>query len=48
MIAFLDVPYTYEDFKEHDLVIGSGSILVIDERTSVIEILTLYSRFLLT
>lgn len=38
---------TYEDFKEHDLVIGSGSILVIDERTSVIDFLRYTQDFFL-
>ncbi len=43
----LDMPYTYEDFKSNDLIIGSGSILVIDERTSVIDFLRYTQDFFL-
>ena len=45
--SILDVPYTYEDFDAHDLIIGSGSILVIDERTSVIDFLRYTQDFFL-
>lgn len=43
----LDVPYTYEDFAKNNLIIGSGSVLVIDERTSVIDFLRYTQDFFL-
>ncbi len=43
----LDMPYTYEEFKKNDLIIGSGSVLVIDERTSVIDFLRYTQDFFL-
>ncbi len=33
----VDTPYTYEDFHKNNLVIGSGGILVVDDRTRVID-----------
>ncbi len=41
------IPRRDTKFKEHDLVIGSGSILVIDERTSVIDFLRYTQDFFL-
>ncbi len=35
----LDIPYSYESFAANNLIIGSGSVLVVDERTSVIDFL---------
>ena len=35
----LDIPYTYESFAKNNLIIGSGSVLVVDERTSAIDFL---------
>ena len=43
----LDMPYTYEDFKANNIIIGSGSILVIDDRTSVIDFLRYTQDFFL-
>lgn len=43
----LDIPYSYEDFAKNNLIIGSGSILVIDERTSVIDFLRYTQDFFL-
>jgi len=35
--ALVDTPYTYDDLHKVNLVIGSGGILVVDERTRVID-----------
>ncbi|MDQ0204685.1 complex I 51 kDa subunit family protein [Pectinatus haikarae] len=43
----LDISYSYEDFAKNNLIIGSGSILVIDERTSVIDFLRYTQDFFL-
>ena len=43
----LDVPYSYESFTANNLIIGSGSVLVIDERTSVIDFLRYTQDFFL-
>ena len=41
----LDKPYTYEDMATNNLMIGSGAILVIDERTSVLDFLRMNQEF---
>ena len=41
----LDTPYTYEDLAAVGLTVGSGGILVIDERTSVIDFLRMNQEF---
>lgn len=41
----LDTPYTYEDLKKAGLSVGSGAILVVDERTSVIDFLRTTQSF---
>ena len=41
----LDVPYTYEDLAAAGVGVGSGGMLVIDERTSVIEFLRMNQEF---
>jgi protein hymB len=41
----LDKPYTYEDMAANNLMIGSGAILVIDERTSVLDFLRMNQEF---
>ena len=41
----LDKPYTYEDMAANHLMIGSGAILVIDERTSVLDFLRMNQEF---
>ncbi len=41
----LDTPYTYEDLAAIGLTVGSGGILVIDERTSVIDFLRMNQEF---
>ena len=44
--AQLDTPYTYKDMKAADLTaIGSGAVLVVDERTSVIGFLRMTQQF---
>lgn len=43
----LDIPYSYEAFAANNLIIGSGSVLVIDERTSVIDFLRYTQDFFL-
>ncbi len=35
--SLIDTPYTYEDLKKVGLIIGSGAILVVDDRTKVID-----------
>lgn len=35
--AIVDTPYTYEDLAKQGLVVGSGGILVADDRTRVID-----------
>ena len=41
----LDTPYTYEDLKRSGVTVGSGAILVIDDRTSLIEFLQSTQEF---
>ena len=44
--AQLDTPYTYKGMKQADLTaIGSGAVLVVDERTSVIGFLRMTQEF---
>ena len=35
--SMVDTPYTYEDLGKQGLVVGSGGILVVDDRTRVID-----------
>ncbi len=41
----LDVPYTYDDLKKAGVTVGSGAILVIDARTSVLDFLRMNQAF---
>lgn len=41
----LDTPYTYEDLSRFTVTVGSGAILVVDERTSVLEFLRVTQEF---
>ena len=41
----LDTPYTYEDLKSINLTVGSGGVLVVDDRTSVIDFLRMNQEF---
>ncbi len=41
----LDVPYTYDDLKAAGVTVGSGAILVIDARTSVLDFLRINQAF---
>ncbi len=41
----LDIPYTYDDLQKAGVIVGSGAILVIDERTSVIDFLRATQAF---
>ncbi len=43
--AILDTPYTYDDLKAAGVTVGSGAILVIDERTSVLDFLRMTQAF---
>lgn len=43
--AILDTPYTYDDLKTAGVTVGSGAILVIDERTSVLDFLRMTQSF---
>lgn len=41
----LDTPYTYDDLKAAGVTVGSGSILVVDNRTSVLDFLRITQDF---
>ena len=41
----LDTPYTYDDLKAAGVTVGSGSILVVDSRTSVLDFLRMTQAF---
>ncbi len=41
----LDTPYTYDDLKKAGVTVGSGSVLVIDDRTSVLDFLRMTQDF---
>lgn len=41
----LDTPYTYQDLRAAGVMVGSGGILVIDERTSVLDFLRMNQDF---
>lgn len=41
----LDTPYTYEDLRKAGVGVGSGAILVVDDRTSVIDFLITTQKF---
>lgn len=43
--SILDTPYTYEDLRKAGVGVGSGAILVVDERTSVIDFLKTTQEF---
>ncbi|MBP3722206.1 MAG: SLBB domain-containing protein, partial [Selenomonadaceae bacterium] len=43
--AILDTPYTYQDLRAAGVMVGSGGILVIDERTSVLDFLRMNQDF---
>ncbi len=43
--AILDTPYTYEDLEKAGVGVGSGAVLVVDERTSVLDFLRITQRF---
>ncbi|HBT79274.1 MAG: SLBB domain-containing protein [Selenomonas sp.] len=41
----LDTPYTYQDLRAHGVMVGSGALCVVDERTSVIDFLRINQDF---
>jgi NADH-quinone oxidoreductase subunit F len=41
----LDTPYTYDDLKKAGVTVGSGSVLVIDDRTTVLDFLRMTQDF---
>ena len=43
--AVLDVPYGYDELKAAGVTVGSGAILVVDERTSVLDFLRINQAF---
>ena len=43
--SILDTPYTYDDLRAAGVMVGSGALLVIDKRTSVIEFLRMNQEF---
>ncbi|MBQ5419808.1 MAG: hypothetical protein IIU24_06835, partial [Selenomonas sp.] len=45
MEIVFDTPYTYEDLRAAGVMVGSGGILVIDKRTSVLDFLRMNQEF---
>lgn len=43
--SILDTPYTYDDLKAAGVGVGSGALLVIDKRTSVLDFLRMNQEF---
>ncbi len=43
--SILDTPYAYDELRAAGVTVGSGAILVIDERTSVLEFLRMNQEF---
>lgn len=43
--SILDTPYTYENLRAAGVGVGSGAILVVDERTSVVDFLRMTQAF---
>ena len=43
--SYWDVPYTYDDLEKAGVNVGTGALLVIDERTSVLDFLTITQDF---
>ena len=43
--SILDTPYTYDDLRAAGVMVGSGAMLVIDKRTSVIDFLRMNQEF---
>lgn len=43
--SMLDVPICYQAFKENDITIGSGAVLVVDETTSTMDFLEHIYKF---
>jgi NADH-quinone oxidoreductase subunit F len=43
--SVLDTPYTYDDLRAAGVMVGSGGLLVIDERTSVLDFLRMNQEF---
>ena len=41
----LDTPYTYQDLRAAGVMVGSGALCVVDERTSVIDFLRINQDF---
>lgn len=41
----LDTPYTYDDLKKAGVTVGSGAILVVDDRTTVLDFLRTTQAF---
>ena len=43
--SILDTPYTYDDLRAAGVMVGSGGMLVIDKRTSVLDFLRMNQEF---
>ncbi|SHL10377.1 NADH-quinone oxidoreductase subunit F [Selenomonas ruminantium] len=43
--SILDTPYTYDDLRAAGVMVGSGGLLVIDKRTSVLDFLRMNQEF---
>lgn len=43
--SLLDTPYTYEDFQKSGLDVGSGAVLVVDDRTKIIDFIQSIQAF---
>ncbi|MEN8157536.1 MAG: NADH-ubiquinone oxidoreductase-F iron-sulfur binding region domain-containing protein [Bacteroidota bacterium] len=44
-IQHMDVPVTYENLKEHGLAMGTGGVLVLDDKSCVVNIVRYFMEF---
>lgn len=43
--SIIDTPFTYEDLSKAGMMVGSGAILVVDDRTSVLDFMVTTQKF---